>query len=81
MKSRKNRTIHDGCALREGVARVALVADTNWIVLDDVAVGVDAAGAWARIDALFVLTSQVAGTALVYDTLGTTIRRTAHVIR
>lgn len=50
-------------------------------MLDNIAVGVYAAGAWARINALFVLTGQVTGTTLVYDTLRSAVRRTAHVIR
>lgn len=77
----KKLTFHDGCTFRERIASVALVADTYGIVFHDVAVGVHAARARARIYALFVLTRQVAGTSLIDDTLGTTVRRAAYVIR
>jgi len=75
------RTFHDRRTFGEWIARVAIVTDTDRIVFHDVAIRVHAARARAWIHALFILTRQISGASLVYDTLGTAIWRTADVIR
>lgn len=77
----RRRVIVDSRALAERIARVAGVTVADGIVLDDVAEGVDTAGAWTRVRALFVLAGEISRALLVDDALGSAVWRSADVVR
>lgn len=77
----EKHTFHDRCTFCEWIASVTFVTDADGIVFYDIAICVYTAWAWAQIHALLVLARQVSGTPFIYDTLGATIWRPAHIIR
>lgn len=77
----RKRTFYDRRALRERIARVAVVANADRIVFHDVAICIHTTRSRARIHALFVDARHISGTSLVYYAFRTAVRRATHVIR
>lgn len=65
------------CTAGEGVPRVASRTATEWVVVDDPALCLDATGALAWVDTVVVEAGQQWGTLRVYYTLRSTSRRSA----
>ena len=74
-------TCCDSPAAHEGVALVSLLTAAHGVVVDDLALGVGAAGPGAGVAALLVDAGQVAGALAVYPALGPAVGRGAHVAR
>lgn len=62
-------------AAGERITLEAFVAGADWLVVDDRALRVEAAGSGTRVTALVLYAGELGGTVGVDDTLGTTVGR------